>query len=64
MVQKIMGLGLTGTGIVGVLIVSGIILHGLNIETSLGTFAITGGVGIGLILGLLGAFAVAKRVLG
>ncbi|MFH1447522.1 MAG: hypothetical protein ABIG39_01550 [Candidatus Micrarchaeota archaeon] len=64
MVQKIFGLGLTGVGIVPVLVIAGIILNVLNIETALASLAIVGGIGIGLLLGLLGVLAVAKRVVG
>lgn len=64
MTQKIFGLGLAGTGIVGVLIVAGIILSISNIQVGLGGLAIQAGIGIGILLGLLGVFAVAKRVLG
>lgn len=62
MVQKIFGLGLGATGIVGTLIVAGIILNGLNISPGSGTMAIDAGIGIGIILGLLGIFGVAKRL--
>ena len=64
MTQKIFGLGIAGTGIVGVLIATGVILNLANIQTSIGGLAITAGVGIGILLGLLGVFAVAKRVIG
>ena len=64
MVQKIFGLGIAGTGIVGTLIAAGIILNGLNIQTAMGNLAITAGVGIGIMLGLLGVFAVVNRVVG
>ena len=61
-VQKIFGLGMGATGIVGTLIVAGILLKVANISPNTGDFAIGGGVFIGIILGLLGIFAVAKRV--
>jgi hypothetical protein len=64
MTQKIFGLGLAGVGIVPVLVIAGIILNVLNIETALASLAIVGGLGIGLLLGLLGVLAVAKRVVG
>lgn len=64
MVQKIFGLGIAGTGIVGVLIASGVILSLTNIQSGIGGLAVTAGVGIGILLGLLGVFAVAKRVIG
>ena len=64
MVQKIFGLGLGATGIVGTLIVAGIILKATNLSAGTGDFAIFSGIGIGVVLGLLGIFAVAKRVVG
>jgi hypothetical protein len=64
MAQKIFGIGIAGTGIVGVLIATGFISNILNIETELGTLALTAGLGIGILLGLLGVFGVAKRVIG
>ena len=64
MVQKIFGLGIAGTGIVGVLVVAGIILNVLNIQVGLANLAIAAGLGIGVLLGLLGVFAVARRVVG
>ena len=62
MVQKIFGIGLGATGIVGTLIVAGVILKALNISPNAGSFAIIGGIGIGIVLGLLGIFGVAKRL--
>jgi len=62
MVQKIFGLGLGATGIVGVLIVAGILLKGGNISPGMGDFAIFAGIGIGIVLGLLGIFGVLKRL--
>ena len=62
MTQKLFGLGLGATGIVGVLIVAGIILKGTNISPSSGDLAIAAGIGIGIILGLLGIFGVVKRL--
>lgn len=64
MVQGISGLGLGATGIVGTLIVAGIILHFTGVSPSLSGLATGGGVFIGIILGLLGIFGVAKRVIG
>ena len=64
MVQKIFGIGMGATGIVGVLIIAGLLLKGTNLSTGMGDLAICGGVGIGIVLGLLGIFAVAKRVIG
>jgi hypothetical protein len=62
MVQSIFGLGLKGTGIIAVLIVAGIILKITNTSAGTGDLAISGGVIIGLLLGLLGVVAVVKRV--
>lgn len=62
MVQKIFGIGLGGTGIVGVLIVAGIILKAGDISPSSGDLAISAGIGIGIILGLLGIFGVIKKL--
>jgi len=62
MVQKIFGIGLGATGIVGTLIVAGILLQGSNISPDVGSLAIKAGVGIGIVLGLLGIFGVAKRL--
>jgi hypothetical protein len=64
MVQRIFGLGIGATGIVGTLIIAGIFLKSFNISGGTGDIAISGGVGIGIILGLLGVFGVAKRVIG
>jgi len=64
MVQKIFGIGIGATGIVGTLIVAGIILHTFGINAGLATVAIAGGIGIGIVLGLLGIFGVAKRIIG
>ena len=52
------GLALGGSGIVTVLVIIGIALTALNIETTLGKIAIFGGVFIGLALGALGVFGV------
>lgn len=64
MTQKIFGLGLGATGIVGTLVIVGIFLKVINISQTLGYLAIVSGVGIGIALGLLGILAVAKRVVG
>ena len=64
MVQKIFGLGVGATGIVGTLIVAGILLQGFKISIGTGDLAIKAGVGIGIVLGLLGIFGVAKRLMG
>jgi len=63
MVQKLFGLGIGGTGIVATLIVAGILLTGTKIAPFAGSIAITAGIGIGICLGLLGIFGVAKRVM-
>ena len=62
MTQKIFGLGIGATGIVGTLIVAGVILKAFNVSLELGNLAIASGVGIGIILGLLGIFGIAKRL--
>jgi hypothetical protein len=62
MVQKIFGLGIGATGIVGTLIVAGIILKTTNVLPSSGEIAINFGIGIGIVLGLLGIFGVLKRL--
>jgi hypothetical protein len=36
----------------------------VNIEAGVGSLAINAGIGIGILLGLFGVFAVAKRVIG
>ncbi len=64
MAQLISGLGLKGAGIVGTLIVAGILLKATGTSAGTGDLAINGGVGIGIVLGLLGVFAVARRVMG
>ena len=63
MVQKIFGLGLGATGIVGTLIIAGILLKGTGISISAGDIGISAGIGIGIILGLLGIFGVLKRLI-
>jgi len=62
--QKIFGLGIGGTGIVAVLIIAGIILIQTNTSPTAGSTAISGGVFIGIILGILGIFGVIKRLAG
>ena len=62
MVQKLFGLGLGATGIVGVLIVAGILLKGTNIAPSQGNLAISAAIVIAIILGLLGIFGVIKKL--
>jgi hypothetical protein len=64
MVQKIFGIGIGATGIVGTLIIAGILLNVFKVAPSAGNLAINGGIGIGIILGLLGIFGVAKRLMG
>ncbi len=63
MVQKLFGLGLGATGIVGTLIVAGMLLNGFNISPGSGNVAINVGIGIGIVLGLLGILGVAKRLI-
>ena len=62
MAQKIFGIGMGATGIVGTLIIAGILLKYFNISSDIGGLAIAGGVGIGVLLGLLGVVAVVKKV--
>ena len=61
MAQKIFGFGIGGTGIVGLFIATGIILYLIN--SNYANLFITTGFGIGLILGLLGIFGVAKKLI-
>ena len=63
MVQKIFGIDIGTTGIVGTLVVTSILLKAFDVSPGTGDLAISGGVGIGFLLGLLGVFAVAKRVI-
>jgi hypothetical protein len=63
MTQKIFGLGLGATGIVGTFVIAGMLLKGTNLSAAIGDLAIFGGVIIGLVLGLLGILAVGRRVL-
>ena len=63
MVQKIFGIGLGATGIVGTLIIAGIFLRKLNVMPDAGSIAITGGVVIGIVLGVLGIVGVIKRLI-
>ena len=57
MTQKIFGLGFGGVGIVAVLIIAGILLKSTN-SGEIGSTAITAGVIIGIILGILGVIGV------
>lgn len=61
MTQSISGFGLSGTGIVAVLIIAGILLIGSNMNAIAGQLAIWGGVGIGLLFGVLGVFGILNR---
>ena len=63
MVQKIFGIGIGATGIVGTLIVAGILLKAFKVSASAGQVAIVAGIGIGIVLGLLGIFGVLKRLM-
>lgn len=62
MAQKIFGIGLGASGIVGTLIVAGIILTKLDVSASLGGLAIFSGIVIGIVLGILGIAGVIKRL--
>ena len=64
MTQKIFGMTIGATGIVGTLIVAGVILIATKASAPMGSLAIFAGVMIGIILGILGVIAVAKRVIG
>ena len=63
MVQKIFGLGLGATGIIGVLIVAGAILKGTGISIGAGSLGIGARITIGIILGVLGIIGVLKRLI-
>ena len=61
MVQKISGMGLSASGIVGVLIVAGIFLSVTDVSQIVGQIAIGGGVFIGIASGILGVVGVVSR---
>ena len=63
MTQKIFGFGLGASGIVGTLVVAGILLNVTGADAKLGTLAMSGGVVIGISLGLLGVLGVAGKIL-
>ncbi len=50
--------------IVGTLVIIGIILKVFNITPGLGDFAVSSGIIIGVILGILGIFGVIKMLVG
>jgi hypothetical protein len=60
MVQQLLGFGFKGSGIVGIFLIVGIIL--VSINNNVGILFLNTGYGIGLILGLLGIFGIAKKV--
>ncbi|MDI6720104.1 MAG: hypothetical protein QMD46_10890 [Methanomicrobiales archaeon] len=60
--QRIFGMGLGGSGIVGVLIATGIILCITQVNEIVGTLALVGGVAIGFALGILGVLGVLSRL--
>jgi len=62
MTQKIFGIGIGATGIVGTLIVAGILLKATGVSGNVGEVAIVAGIGMGVILGLLGILGVLKRL--
>ena len=62
MTQKIFGIGIGATGIVGILIVAGILLKATDVSGNIGEVAIVAGIGMGVILGLLGILGVLKRL--
>lgn len=63
MVQKIFGMGFGASGIVGVLILSGIFLSVSNVNALAGQIAACSGVSIGIALGVLGVFGVVVKFL-
>lgn len=63
MTQKIAFATMKGSGIVATLIIAGIALKVLNISTGMAETAISSGIGIGIVLGLLGIVGVLKKVL-
>lgn len=62
MVQKIFFAGVGASGIVGTLIIAGIALKMLEISSELAITAISGGISIGILLGLLGVAGVFMKV--
>ncbi len=54
-------MGLSTSGIVGVLIVAGILLLATDISQTAGQIAVWGGVIIGIALGIFGVVGVASR---
>ncbi len=62
--QKIAIFGISGAGIVGVLIVTGIGLNLAGMASSLASLALSAGIGIAIVLGALGVLGVARKVLG
>lgn len=64
MVQSLFGFGMGAKGIVGTLILTGILLHMLNISSNTAKTAINSGIGLGLIFGFLGVFMIVKRLIG
>ena len=64
MVQKLLGFGLGGTGVVAVLFIMGFILSQSKINTGLGSFAIGAAVFIAIVFGLLGGIGILKRLVG
>jgi len=61
LVQKLSGMGLSASGIVGVLIVAGIFVSATGVSQTAGQIAMWGGVIIGLALGIFGVVGVASR---
>jgi hypothetical protein len=53
---------LGGSGIVATLFIIGLLLSSFNINAFLGNVALNSSIFIGIFLGLLGIFGVAKRV--
>jgi hypothetical protein len=62
MVQRFSAFGLSGSGIVAVLFISGVILHIFEINEIIGNVAIIFSVMLGLVMGFLGVIGIIKRL--
>jgi uncharacterized membrane protein len=60
--QKLVFAGISGSGIVAVLLIAGVLLKGTGLDVGLGTTALGASIAIGTMLGLLGVIGVIKRV--
>lgn len=63
MAQRITTPNFGASGIVGTLVILGILLETLGVSSELGALAMTAGIYIGIIYGLLGAVGVVKKIL-